>query len=95
MKKTEIVHFHGLLGTVAKDLIDEGDIADEDLGAYKAVGTSPMAMRGSRDDHKEAALKLAEVLAEALESDIEKPADTDRDADTEADEREAQPTLAA
>jgi len=76
MKQKELVHLHGLLGTAARELMEEGVVAESDLAEYERLGTSPMAMRKSRADHREAALALADSLADAVGAESE-PTETD------------------
>lgn len=79
MKKRELIHFHSLLGTVARDLVDQGVLDESALEPYRDLGVSPMAMRGSRDDHEEAVIELAATLAAAVEESDAGP-DADRQA---------------
>ncbi|GAB3422715.1 hypothetical protein GCM10027435_27720 [Haloparvum alkalitolerans] len=67
MKKTELVHFHNLLGTLATELHEEGPVTETDLAAYRELETSPMTIRGSRSEHERAVLTLASALAEGVE----------------------------
>lgn len=106
MKKKELVHLHGLLGAVAGDLMEEGVVSESDLAEYERIGTSPMAMRGSRADHRAAALALAESLADSVDAepgatetapDIEAETDASdaTDTDAEADASDASDTDAS
>lgn len=79
MKKRELIHYHSLLGTVARDLVDRGVLDESALEPYRELGVSPMAMRGSRDDHEEAVIELAATLAAAVEE-----SDAGRDTDRQA-----------
>ena len=81
MKKRELIHFHSLLGTLARDLVDRDVLEESALEPYRELGVSPMAMRGSRDDHEEAVLELAATLAAAVEDE---ESDAGRDADRQA-----------
>ena len=63
MNKNELVHVHALLARVAEDYADRGCLTREDLAAYRALGTTPMALRRSRSDHETAARVLARTLA--------------------------------
>lgn len=98
MKKTELVHFHNLLGTLATELHEEGAVSEEALSEYKELGTSPMAMRGSRAEHERAVLTLASALAAGVdpEADGTETDGTETDG-TETDGTETEPrrTLAA
>lgn len=82
MKKKELLHLHGLLGMTAKELIADGAVSEADLTEYEKLGTSPMAMRGSRDDHEEATLALADALAGSLNAET-------TESETDADPRHA------
>lgn len=77
MKKTELIHFHNLLGTLAKELHEDGPVTERDLSEYRALETSPMTIRGSRDEHERAVLTLASALAEGIEREA-----NDADAET-------------
>jgi len=81
MKKRELIHFHSLLGTVARDLVDRDVLDESALDAYRELDVSPMAMRGSRDDHEEAVIELAATLAAAVEDE---ESGTGPDADRQA-----------
>jgi len=81
MKKTELLHVHSLLGTVARDLADD-ELSESDLEAYRSLDVSPMTIRASREDHEAAVLELVDALAAAVESEA-------------ADEADSRQTLAA
>ncbi|WP_058366697.1 UPF0058 family protein [Haloparvum sedimenti] len=66
MKKTELIHFHNLLGTLAKELHEDGPVTERDLSEYRALETSPMTIRGSRAEHERAVLALASALVEGI-----------------------------
>ncbi|WP_430506083.1 UPF0058 family protein [Haloparvum sp. PAK95] len=83
MKKRQLIHFHSLLGEVSKHLYEGGYVDEDDLADYRELGTSPMTMQGSRVEHEEAALALADALAGALEADM--TADADAVAETDAE----------
>lgn len=88
MKKRQLIHFHSLLGELSRHLYEDGYVDEEDLADYRELGTSPMTMRGSRVDHEEAALALADALAGAIEAN----GATDADSATEtATPEEAEP----
>lgn len=83
MKKRQLIHFHSLLGEVSKHLYEGGYVDEDDLADYRELGTSPMTMQGSRVEHEEAALALADALASALEEDMAADAETATPEDTE------------
>ncbi|MGZ0747203.1 UPF0058 family protein [Haloparvum sp. AD34] len=95
MKKRQLIHFHSLLGEVSKHLYEGGYVDEDDLADYRELGTSPMTMQGSRVEHEEAALALADALASALEADMAPDADaatetaTPEDAETTTDDATA------
>jgi hypothetical protein len=66
MKKNELVHFHGLLVTIAEDLVTRGVVERTAFADYDALGVSPLALRAPRDAHEEAVLTMARLLATAL-----------------------------
>jgi len=90
MKKGQLIHFHSLLGEVSKHLYEGGYVDEEDLADYRELPTSPMTMQGSRVEHEEAALALADALASALEEEMAADAAaetaTPEEAETAADE---------
>lgn len=67
MKKNELVHVHALLACVAEDFLERGIADSEAFDDYRALGTSSMALRASRDDHEAAVRRLADTLATAAE----------------------------
>jgi hypothetical protein len=78
VNKNELVHVHALLARVAEDYADRGHLTREDLAAYRALGTTPMALRRSRSDHQTAARVLARTLARHSSEDA---AEADRQDD--------------
>lgn len=88
MKKRQLIHFHSLLGEVSKHLYEGGYVDETDLADYRELGTSPMTMQGSRVEHEDAALALADALASALEADVQADAETatPEEAETPAEE---------
>lgn len=92
MKKRQLIHFHSLLGELSKHLYEGGYVAEDDLADYRDLGTSPMTMQGSRVEHEEAALALADALASALdEYEDAEPATPE---ETEVATDDAQPVVA-
>jgi hypothetical protein len=94
MKKNELVHYHALLVRVARDLVDRGVVAPEDLEPYAALGVTPTSLREPRARHQEAVFALAGVLAAAARRATPPVAtpgtddptgDVDVDADADAD----------
>jgi hypothetical protein len=63
MNKNELVHVHSLLSLVARTYIEEGVATPDDFAAYRALETTPMALRRSREDHAAATRTLARALA--------------------------------
>ena len=63
MNKNELVHLHALLARVAEEYVTEGIASRDDFTAYRALGTTPMALRRSRNDHKVATTVLCRTLA--------------------------------
>jgi hypothetical protein len=64
MKKNELIHFHALLATVARDYLERGIAEPADFAAYEGSGVTPMTLRASRERHEEAVRTLARILAE-------------------------------
>jgi hypothetical protein len=81
VNKNELVHYHALLARVAEDYVDRGVATRNDLAAYRALGTTPLALRQSRADHEEATLLLARTLA-ALSTGASSTSDTSDTSDT-------------
>ena len=67
MNKNELVHTHSLLALVAKRYVDENIATPADFERYRALKTTPMALRRSREDHAEATRLLARILAHRSE----------------------------
>lgn len=78
MRKTELIHFHSLLGTIAKHLSEKGELSESDLTEYDEVGVTPMTMRASRDDHEEAVIELAATLDRAVTDELPEEAESQR-----------------
>ncbi|MFA9515955.1 UPF0058 family protein [Halopenitus sp. H-Gu1] len=78
MQKNELIHVHNLLGTLSRELHDEGHLESDDLRTYRELGTSPMTMHGSRAEHAEAVIELADALAGAVNDDPEIEDEADR-----------------
>jgi hypothetical protein len=63
VNKNELVHLHALLVRVAEAYVEWGVATHDDLAGYRALGTTPMALRQSRADHEAATRLLARTLA--------------------------------
>lgn len=68
MKKNELIHVHSLLANVARDFLERGLVAKEDLEPYERLEVTPMTLRGSRDAHEEAVQTLSRILADAAQA---------------------------
>lgn len=66
MNKTELLHLHALLVTVADDLREEGVLTVADLEPYFELEVTPVALQASRADHERAVRTLATVLSERV-----------------------------
>ncbi|MFC6726184.1 UPF0058 family protein [Halobium palmae] len=66
MNKTELLHLHSLLVTVADDLRDDGTLALADLEPYFELEITPVAVQGARADHERAVWLLATILSDAV-----------------------------
>ncbi|MFC4356501.1 UPF0058 family protein [Halobium salinum] len=66
MNKTELLHLHGLLVTVADDLRDEGVLTVADLEPYFELEVTPVALQASRSDHERAVQTLAAAISERI-----------------------------
>lgn len=91
MKKNELLHVHSLLVAIARQYDERGQLADDALDSYRALGVTPMSIRAPRDDHEDAVLALGRVLggaAEGADDTVETVAD---DADEETPEGEQIP----
>jgi len=64
VNKNELVHLHTLLVRVAEEYAEWGVATSDDFSTYRALRTTPMALRRSRADHEAATLVLARTLAE-------------------------------
>lgn len=78
MKKRELIHFHSLLGAIAKELSERGELTESDLTDYEEIGVTPMTMRASRNDHEEAVIELAATLDGAVSEEIAEEAESQR-----------------
>lgn len=67
MKKNELLHVHSLLVAIARQYDERGQLADDALDSYRALGVTPMSIRAPRDDHEDAVLALGRVLGGAAE----------------------------
>jgi hypothetical protein len=70
MNKNELVHLHSLLALVARRYIDENVATPADFERYRALETTPMALRRSREAHAEATQVLARTLARRSEQPV-------------------------
>jgi hypothetical protein len=64
MNKNELVHVHALLTRVAEEYVEQGVATRADFTAYRALGTTPIALRQSRTAHATATRVLARTLAQ-------------------------------
>jgi hypothetical protein len=78
VNKNELVHLHALLTLVAEAYLERGVASPEAFAAYRALDTTPMALRRSRADHAAATRELARTLARcSARPPVEDSADLD------------------
>lgn len=70
MKKQELIHLHGLLAEVSKDVAAHYD-TELDLSEYESMGARPTSIHKSKTDHKEAVFALARGITGEMETDVE------------------------
>lgn len=63
MRKDELVHLHSLLALVREEVERRGDAPPGTFAAYDELEVSPMAVYGSKADHRRAVQALARALA--------------------------------
>ncbi|WP_423746466.1 UPF0058 family protein (plasmid) [Haladaptatus sp. SPP-AMP-3] len=68
MKKQELIHLHGLLSEVRNRFETQTD-STFDLSAYDEQTTRPTSIHHSKNDHREAVLKLANDLTTSMTSE--------------------------
>ncbi|EFW91205.1 putative metal-binding protein conserved in archaea [Haladaptatus paucihalophilus DX253] len=68
MKKQELIHLHGLLSEVRNRFETQTD-STFDLSAYDEQTTRPTSIHHSKNDHREAVLKLANDLTTSMMSE--------------------------
>jgi hypothetical protein len=71
MKKRELIYLHGLLDRVSILMRTRGDLPEEALDSYRALGVSPTAVYQPKGDHEQAVKMLASVLATTVEESDE------------------------
>lgn len=69
MRKDELVHLHNLLTIVREEYERREEPPPGTFEAYDDLGVSPMAIYGSKADHRRAVRALARALAASMESD--------------------------
>lgn len=67
MKKRDLIFLHGLLDEVRR-FLDEGEgLPDEAFADYEALGVGPASIHRTKDEHREAVMRLGRALAAAGE----------------------------
>lgn len=61
MNKDQLLHLHGLLGEVRKEVDERDNLSTPE---YDKIETGPMSLHKSKNDHKTAVFTLASDLAE-------------------------------
>jgi hypothetical protein len=68
--KDELIHLHGLLVELMKEMKEKEDLDDDYFEEYKEVGVGPNEIHKSKEEHKEAIFKLGGLLAEVSNSSV-------------------------